>query len=437
MEQKRHIAWKDKSIASLKPGPKRYIAWDRGGSGLGVRVSPQGRKVAIFMYRFGGKARMMTLGTLGPSFTLADANRAHADALKKLEKNEDPATQVVAERRAYREAETVKDLATQYIESWAKLRKRSWREDERILNHDVLPAWGKRKAVDITRRDVIALLDRIVERGSPIAANRTLACIRKMFNWALSRDLLTSTPCFRVAAPSVENQRDRVLSEGEIRTVWRGLEDGGMAPATRLALKFMLLTAQRKGEIVGAEWPEIDGNWWTIPAAKSKNKLPHRVPLSLQALALLEEIKAQAKSSRYLFPSTLRRGRAAGEDGLRSTVERGDRPITGEAVGHAVRRELATEVRIGRKIRQGVFAGMEPWTPHDLRRSAASQMTGAGVPRLVVKKILNHAERDITAVYDRHSYDAEKRQALEMWGRKLETIVTQKKAPVVALNRQA
>ena len=171
-----------------------------------------------------------------------------------------------------------------------------------------------------------------------------------------------------------------------------------------------MATAQRRGEVINAEWAEFDltsEKIWTIPGEKSKNGMPHRVPLSRLALALLSEIKAVSASSRWLFPST-----------------RGLGAITGPAVDHAMRK--------GRAI-----LGIGDATPHDLRRSAASHMTSIGINRLVVSKILNHAEPGVTAVYDRHSYDAEKWSALTAWNVRLEEIIgaEQPVAKVVSFSR--
>ena len=382
----------DFQIKNLRGKDKRYTEW--GERGLGVRVTPNGKKVFIFKYRFDSKVRWMTLGSY-PKMSLADAHRRHADAWDLLNQGVDPAAQAIAEREEERKAPTMADLADEYLEKWAKPRKRSWREDKRILEKDVLPEWGRRKVRDITRRDVIRLLDGIIDRGAPIMANRTLAVIRRMFNFAVSRDIVPATPCMAVQAPAPENRRDQVLTQDEIRALWRGLEGAKMAEGTKLALKLQLVTAQRKGEIISAAWDEIDltDRWWTIPAEKSKNRLPHRVPLSCLAAEFLQAAKALAGDSSWIFPSP-----------------RGDKHITPEAVDHALRRP-------------GLEALGFTFVPHDLRRTAASHMTGMGIPRLVVSKILNHVERGVTAIYDRHSYDREKRQALEAWGRRLKAIV--------------
>jgi integrase len=211
-----------------------------------------------------------------------------------------------------------------------------------------------------------------------------------------------------VRAPAQEGRRDRVLSAEEIAAFWHALDIAKMAEGTKLVLKLQLVTAQRKGEIVSAAWEEIDlaEGWWTIPAEKAKNRIPHRVPLSPLALDLLQATQALSGDSPWLFPSP-----------------RGNKPITPEAVDHALRRP-------------GLEALGFTFVPHDLRRTAASHMTSMGIPRLVVSKILNHVERGVTAVYDRHSYDQEKRQALETWAHKLKNILEGAGGKVIPMVRR-
>jgi hypothetical protein len=196
----------DKFIDALKPKAVRYEVWE--GRGFGMRVSPHGVKTWVWMYHFDGRPRRMTLGTY-PELPLAEAHVKLADARKLLTKGVDPGAKAVADHKAERIAETVSELAEAYLEKWARPRKRSADEDERQLRKDVIPAWGRRKAKDITRRDVLALLDNIVDRGSPIAADRTLAVIRRMFGWALSRDIIPASPCVAVKAPAREPPRPR------------------------------------------------------------------------------------------------------------------------------------------------------------------------------------------------------------------------------------
>lgn len=349
----------------------------------------------------------MTFGVY-PRVSLAKARSLHGQAREMLEdKGRDPGTELVDAKRARRDAATVNDLADEYIEKWAKPRKRSWQEDRRLLKANVRPAIGHKKAADVRRRDIIEILDAIVDRGAPISANRTLAVVRKMFRFGLTRDLVPHNPCEAVQAPARENQRDRVLNAVEIKTIWKKLEGGDldMTPAVGLCLQLMLATAQRRREVVTAKWADIDlsAGWWVVPETVAKNKLPHRVPLSALSIRLLKAAKMEAGSSSYVFPNPS------------DTA-----PIRDDAISKAVRRNEA-------KFKVPHF------TPHDLRRTAASQMASAGTSRLTISKILNHVESGITAVYDRHGYDAEKRKALNAWGRKLERIIKGKSAKVVQL----
>ena len=383
----------DRYVLHLKPKAARYDVWN--GAGLGVRVSPKGRRSWVMVYRFQGKPRYATLGTY-PELSVAHAHEAHRKALAELEQGNDPGAKVVQERQEERHAPTVAALAAEYVERWVKPRNRAAPEIERILNKEVLPTWGTRKAREITRRDVIALLDTIAERG-PIMANQTLAVIRKMFNFAVDRAILESSPCLRVKAPGLLNQRERVLSDEEVKALWTGLDKAATAPGTRLALKLQLVTAQRKGEVALLRWEQIDWNAavWTIPGETAKNGKAHCVPLSPLALALLRQAKELAAGSVWVFPGPRHNGAA---------------PIGATAADHAMRKALPV-------------LGLADVTPHDLRRTAASHMTALGVPRLIVAKILNHVDRSVTAIYDRHSYDPEKRAALEQWARKLRALV--------------
>ncbi len=419
----------DKGIAALKPKAERYEVWEDGRTGLGVRVSPKGRKSWIFMYRFDGKARRMTLGTY-PALSLANARVKHAQAKETLEQGDDPGTLHVEKRRAERTAETVNDLAVEYLEKWARPRKRSAAEDERILNKDVLPAWGKRKARDIRRRDVILLLDGIVERGAPIAANRTLGIIRRMFNFAVARDLLDATPVAMVKAPAKENQRDRVLSAGEIRTLWNGLDNAAMTLPIKLVLKLQLVTAQRKGEIIGAALSEFDleEKAWIIPAERAKNGVAHKVPLSPMALGLIEEARALVNEDTSRRRAQLSPDTPLPEPKWLFPSPRGDAHIAPRAVNHAFWRACMPPEKRPKAARfsKTPAIGLTNVVPHDLRRTAASGMTALGINRLVVSKILNHVENSVTAIYDRHGYDAEKRHALEAWAAHLEGILSGK-----------
>jgi len=389
----------DKGIAALKPKAERYEVWEAGKTSLGVRVSTRGRKSWIYMYRFGGRARRMTIGTY-PPLTLANARVLQAKAKESKEEGEDPGLAHIAKRRAERQAHTVADLVEEYLAKHARPNKRSAANDERILKKEVIPVWGRRKAKDITRRDIIRLLDSVVDRGSPVMANRLLTIVRRMFAFAVERDILGATPCVLIRAPTKETPRDRVLSAAEIATFWHGLEKASMTPLTRLSLKLMLVTAQRRDEVVSAAWSEfnLSDGVWEIPALRSKTRNAHRVPLSPLACDLLGQVQELGQGSLWLFPSPR-------VDGLMAPL----------SVTHAMRNNLS---RIG----------IDNATPHDLRRTAASNMTEMGIPRLVVSKVLGHSDGSITAIYDRFEYWPQKKQALDAWSARLEEIILGKPA---------
>ncbi len=379
------------------PQAGRLEFFDKSTPGFALRVTSAGHKSWIVMYRHGGRVRRLTLGTY-PALGLADARDKAKDAVRAAAKGGDPA----GEKKAERAAETFGELAEMYLERYAKREKRSWRKDELILEKDILPRFRARRAKDITRRDVVAMLDEIVARGAPVQANRTLEIIRKVFNWALSRDLVTASPCAGIAKPSAENQRDRVLTAAEVRKVWAAFTAEG--PIIGGAFKLRLLTAQRGAEVLALRWDQVADGWWTVPAEVAKNGRSHRVPLAPIAAGVLAEIKAE----------TLR-------------PRKGDDPTTPRPLGEWV---FPSPTRTGAAIgwtykalgRIKKASGVD-FVPHDLRRTAASLMTGMGISRLVVSKLLNHVESGVTAVYDRHSYDAEKRSALETWERRLQAIL--------------
>jgi integrase len=395
----------DAKVKALQPKKARYIQWDN--SGLGVRVSTAGKKSFIFMYRFEGRSRMMTIGPY-PKITLAEARTNAAKAKEEVSKGNDPGISLVASKREDRKAPTLTGLVEEYLEKWAKIRKKTWREDERILHKDVIPVWGRRKAKDIKKRDVVLLLDGIVDRGAPITANKTFEIIRKMFDFAVSRSVLEFSPCGGIEKPAKPRARDRIFEEDEIRSFWLNMEKVQISKGTQLVLKLLLVTGQRRGETVAAEWKEMDleKQVWTIPGSKTKNGNPHKVPLSPLAMEILLEAKELGSNSSWVFPG-----------------------LTGN--GHLNPGTISMAI-----VKNRAEFGIDHFTPHDLRRTMASLMTGLGIPRLTVSKVLNHSEGGATKIYDRHTYDAEKRQALEAWSRKLESILTGKVAKVVNLQRK-
>jgi integrase len=264
---------------------------------------------------------------------------------------------------------------------------------------------------DITKKDVRTLIENIAERGAPIAANRVRSLIHTFFNVAIEQDVVELNPATATKKPGIEHQRDRVLTDDEIRAFWAATEKLPLPMKSFFQLR--LITAQRGGEVCDMRWSEVDltSGWWTIPATGSKNKLTHRVPLSKTAVDLLTTLRDLATAD-YVR-------RLAKDPTAKPAVF-----VLEEARGKRQHREAAATF------------GITDFHGHDLRRSAASLMTGSGTSRLVVSKILNHAESGVTAVYDRHSYDGEKRIALDNWARVLTGIIEKCLADVLAFTKR-
>lgn len=398
-----------RKLESLKPPVSgRVEYWDRSTPGFGLRISESGRRTWIAMYRHQGRLRRLTIGTF-PPIGLADAREQAEEALRAARKGADKA----AEKREALKAETFGELAEAYIDKYAKatnpktgrIRKRSWREDRRALDRDLLPAFKHRKAGDIRRREIIDLLEKIRARGAPVLANRTLEIVRRMFNWAIEREVVAVNPCARIEKPSDEEERSRVLSDDEIKAVWLALNEE--PPLTRHRFRLAILTGQRPGELRQMRWPDVDekAGWWTIPREHSKTDLPHRVPLTKMALAELQLI--ERADPVWVFPSPTKDG-----------------PV----------RKNAKPVESLRKRSKVAF------NAHDIRRTVRTRLAELGVAEHVAERVLGHIEQSrVKRAYNHFAYDAEKRAALDAWARLLEAITTGAKRPsnVIVLPRTA
>jgi integrase len=252
--------------------------------------------------------------------------------------------------------------------------------------------WRGRRLADIRRAEIIAMLDDVVDSGRPVAANRMLAALRTLFNWAIERDLLQVNPCTGVRAPTAETSRERVLTDDEIRLLWKAT--GRQGSSFSRFVRLLLLTGQRRDEVGRMRWSEIEDDLWRLAGERTKNARAHAVPLSGAARDVLASLPRIAWSD-YVFTTTGRtpsRNYARGKAGL-----------------DALMRAVAEE--------EGMPAP-EPWRLHDLRRTVASGMARLGINLPVIEKVLNHASGSfagIVGVYQRYSFADEKRQALEAW----------------------
>jgi integrase len=400
-----------KFVDGVKPTATRIEYYDTDVIGLALRVTPSGAKSWTVRYWHGRRQRRLTIGDTD-AFTLAQARDEARDVLYAAGKGQDPATG----KQAGRKAESIGDLAELFIEKWAKPRKRSLKADDNLLRKKILPKWRHRRITEITRPDVRLLVEGVAEAGAPVVANRVAALLSKLFMFALDRDLVTASPAVRIPRPGTETARDRVLSEDELRVLWAQFE--ALDPTMGAFYKLRLLTAQRGGEVASMRWQDVDvdAGWWTIPATDSKNKLAHRVPLNASARAILKTLRAEA--DRILAAREARR------DGTSAPLVY----VLDGARGKRQQAEAAATFTV------------EDFRGHDLRRTAASMMASGGIPRLTIAKILNHVERSVTAVYDRHGYDPEKRSALKWWDAKLIGILRNAPrgpAKIVSINASA
>lgn len=383
-----------KSIEALKPRDNRYEQFENGSKGFGIRISPSGTKSWISRYRLNGHLTKLTLGNY-PILSLANARIEHQKIRTMLHNGMDPQAEKQEIKAAQIEAPTLLQLVDSYLENYAKPNKKSWKDDRRRLKY-ITKEYGKLKDKDITRRHITSFIDKEIARGTSTGANRVFASIRGLFNWAIRKGIIETNPCSQIGNPTKEKARDRVLSENEIKMLWNNLPKTDMPINYQYATKLLLITAQRKIEVLSIEKSEIDlrSKFWTIPSHKAKNGQSHRVPLSTLAIDAIEKAIAYSNDSKWLFPAL-------------SSEER-----------HIPENTLNQRLCNNKEIIR-----IEDFIPHDLRRTAASYMASSGIPRLVISKILNHIERDVTAVYDRHSYDKEKRDALVIWSKQLETII--------------
>ena len=391
----------DAYVRNLKPRDRRYDVFEK--DGFGVRVYPSGEKSFQYLYKFEGRQRRMSIGRY-PSTSLSQARKVFTQARAERLQHKDPALERQRQRdEAKRRAEidmltpTITVLAEEYIERWSKPRKKTWREDQRILNKDVIPLIGNKKAHEVKRNEVVRVLEIVADRA-PIQANRTLAVIRRMFNHAVERGILNRSPVEHIKAPAKEISRQRVLTPNEIKLFWDQLDTTPMSEHIRLCLRFLLTTGQRRGEVLLAEWSEFEEpKWWNIPATHTKTNIAHRVPLTGMSQDILNRLRQIGRSDRYIFPSP-----------------KCEKPISPTSINHALRRAFD----------RGCLNGVDAFSPHDLRRSLATSLSELGINRLIQDKVLNHKDNTVGGIYDRNRFDAEKQRALIAWEHRLKEILS-------------
>lgn len=410
-------AFTAKTIEAIKPDPEKRIEKpDPGLQGLYLVTQPSGAKSWALRYRFAGKPAKLTLGRW-PAMGLAEARAAASEALGKIDHNKNPSAEKKATKAAKLEAQLsdrdkIKTLIGQFDKRHLASLK-SGRVVRRELDRHVVSEWGERDIHEITKRDVIDLLDGIADSGRVVTANRVRAYLNKFLNWCVERDILPMNPATGVKPVAKETSRDRVLSDDEIRWFWQACEAEGF-PWGPLG-KVLLLTGQRLNEAAQITEGEIRGDLWHLSADRTKNARAHDVPLSDAVQAALGAVERIEGKPGFIFTTT------------------GTTPVSGffKARAHLAEamERLAAEER-------GEAVEIPRWTFHDLRRTAATGMARLGIPVRVTEAVLNHVSGTgggIVGVYQRHDYADEKRQALEAWGRFVMALIRGKADNVIRL----
>lgn len=387
------MALTDRLLKSLKACGKRYEVADT--QGLSVRVSRHGTVAFQMRYRFLGKPYRYKLGTY-PHTSLAEARDRLRACRKLLDEGKNP---VEVEQQALQEANsawTITQLAEDFLEKKVRRERRRPEYAEYLLNSNVLPKLGSLKVKQATTREIVVVLEEISDRGANVLANRTASIVKQMFTHAVQRGIRADNPCNAISKTTIggrEMPRTRYLEYEEIRTLLKGLAESGISPSMKLATMLLLVTGQRRGELLLGEWTHVDFDKaiWTIPNSLSKNGKPHVVALSPLATMLFTQLRSLANGSRYFVPST--------RPGL-------DQPCDIRALNKALQ-------YVTRKV------GLEGCSPHTLRHTFSTLASRLGAPLHVVEKVLNHSLGGMLAVYNHEEFLEQRRQVLNMWAERL------------------
>jgi integrase len=365
-------------LQQLKPKTRPFMVWDINARGLAIRVEPTGYRAWKFVYRHHNRPRWYHIGATN-AVGLADARKEAARLALTVMHGKDPQ----AERRAERSVGTFEEIALRYREEYAKKRNKSWEQAAYLVDHYMLPRWRKLSATAVMRQDVKALLARI---NSPSVQTQVLASASAIFSWAIKEEIsgIAVNPCSKIERPKTRS-RERVLGEGEVPRFWAAFDVAGLVASS--ALKTILLTGQRPGEVAHMRREHIVDGWWEMPGEQisalgwpgTKNDQDHRVWLPQAVQKLLAELDEDATDG-FVFTGT------------RAPVTNLDE----------VMRAICAQLGVKNKV-----------TPHDLRRTHGTTITSLGFGREALNRIQNHKEGGISSVYDQYQYAEENKRIME------------------------
>lgn len=413
----------DRTLKALKPAQAgaRYDLWDDQVPGFGVRVNDKGKRTFILLARFNG-AKYPTRRSLGDYDVLSlEEAREKARAWNKLiQKGIDPKAEEERQKRAQlrRNADTFDSVAEEYIRRVVvgpypdKPKQRRGHVVASELRREFCARWKGRPITEIERRDVVAVINETVDRGAPYQAHNLFGNVRSLFNWAIAAEDygLEHSPCDRIRPKMLIGERrprQRVLEDAEIAAFWRAT--GRMEYPFGPLLRLLLLSGARANEVGRAQWCEVDTQQklFTVPPERFKSDSTHLIPLTADALTILDALPRHNIGD-YLF-----------------TTSFGERPISGFSKAKA---------RLDRLMAEELRKPIEPFKIHDLRRTMRTRLASLRVSDTIAEMVIGHGRRGIQRVYDQHQYLEEMREALELWAGRLRDIVTPPPANVVSLS---
>lgn len=392
-------------IANLSTEKNRYHITE--GNGFCLRVSAKGTKTWFYRYKFGGKEKWLTIGNF-PVMGVAQARKAFNDLWEIRQAGQDP--EGIIQQKLLQKNNNVKTLVTDWYNNYIVKHRKQPQQIKQQIDADIIPLLGIFEIEKLQPRDISKALDSIVQRGSPVHANKVLSTLKQAFNYAVSRGELAANPAINIRARDIgglEKPRDRNLDLDEIKKLWLFLDSDNHSMSVQIknAIKIILLTGARTGELRLAKWSEFnfDKSLWVIPAENNKIGMSMKIHLSEITKKLLLAIKETTLSNFVL------------------TGVSDESPLADKSISKAIQ-------RIQKRV------GIPKWTAHDLRRSFATQLGETlRIDPVVIEKCLGHKMPKIMATYNKDEMLHQRKEALERWSKLIEELVANNQFDFVQL----